>query len=241
MNNWTPPARPADYAEKSIVTAIVSGDYPPGSTLPAERELAGQLGVTRPTLREALQRLARDGWLTIRQGKPTIVNNFWREGGLNVLGTLARHEQQMPVDFVPNLLEVRLAMAPAYTRAAVTNDPVAVESLLTRYRALQDTAIAFATFDWALHRMLTIASGNPIYTLILNGFTDLYDKMARHYFSLPGNRAASRAFYRALLEACTRQDADAAEEISRSAMAESIDLWQKVSVSAQAKVKESAD
>ncbi|XPE41305.1 GntR family transcriptional regulator [Shigella flexneri] len=39
------------------------------------------IGVTRTTLREVLQRLARDGWLTIQHGKPTKVNNFWETSG----------------------------------------------------------------------------------------------------------------------------------------------------------------
>ncbi|MGC6744236.1 GntR family transcriptional regulator [Escherichia coli] len=41
----------------------------PGLFLPAERELSELIGVTRTTLREVLQRLARDGWLTIQHGK----------------------------------------------------------------------------------------------------------------------------------------------------------------------------
>ncbi len=52
--------------------------------------LSELIGVTRTTLREVLQRLARDGWLTIQHGKPTKVNNFWETSGLNILETLAR-------------------------------------------------------------------------------------------------------------------------------------------------------
>jgi GntR family transcriptional regulator, negative regulator for fad regulon and positive regulator of fabA len=51
-----PPQRPALYAEQALVTDILNGTFPPGSNLPAERELSIQLGVTRPTLREALRR-----------------------------------------------------------------------------------------------------------------------------------------------------------------------------------------
>ena len=68
---------PASFAEKYIVRSIWENKFPPGSILPAERELSELIGVTRTTLREVLQRLARDGWLTIQHGKPTRVNNFW--------------------------------------------------------------------------------------------------------------------------------------------------------------------
>jgi GntR family negative regulator for fad regulon and positive regulator of fabA len=126
MIDWSPPKRPAAYAEKSLILAIINDDYPPGSILPAERELASKLGVTRPTLRETLQRLERDGWLNIQQGKSTRVNDYWKEGGLNVLNALVQHSEKLPPDFIPNLLHVRLVLAPAYTRQAVENSPTQI-------------------------------------------------------------------------------------------------------------------
>jgi GntR family negative regulator for fad regulon and positive regulator of fabA len=85
MSDWTRPSRPAELAEQQLTRGILEGEFPIGSSLPAERELAARLGVTRPTLRETLQRLARDGWITIKQGKPTQIKDFWWEGNLNVL------------------------------------------------------------------------------------------------------------------------------------------------------------
>jgi GntR family transcriptional regulator, negative regulator for fad regulon and positive regulator of fabA len=229
MTTWTAPQRPAAYAEEALVTAILDGSYPPGSSLPGERDLAAQLGVTRPTLRETLQRLACEGWLTIQHGKPTRVNDFWREGGLNVLSALVRYGQRLPSDFVPNLLEVRLAMAPAYTRAAVEHTPAAVINCLAGQVDLHDTPEAFAAFDWTLHRTLTVASANPIYTLILNGFAGFYEQMACLYFAQPEARSSSRAFYAALLAAAQHAEAAEAERIARSVMQESITLWHQAS------------
>src|SRR5687767_8749538 len=126
---------PARRAEAALVDAILAGRHAPGSSLPAERELAARLGVTRPTLREALQRLHRDGWLTIRHGQQTRVNDFWREGGLNVLDTVVRHGR-VPPGFVGQLLEVRTLLAPAYARAAVARDGAAVAARLRAAEAL---------------------------------------------------------------------------------------------------------
>jgi GntR family negative regulator for fad regulon and positive regulator of fabA len=225
MANWSAPQRPAAYAEEALVTAILEGTYPPDSTLPGERDLAAQMGVTRPTLRETLQRLACEGWLTIQQGKATRVNDFWKEGGLTVLGALVRYSEQLPPDFVPNLLEVRLALAPAYTRAAVESSAVTVAECLADHVSLDDTPEALAAFDWRLHHTLTVASGNPVYTLILNGFAGFYEQMARLYFAQAEARSASRAFYTALLAAARKGDAAAAERITRSVMQDSIELW----------------
>ncbi len=86
--------------EEYIIESIWNNRFPPGSILPAERELSELIGVTRTTLREVLQRLARDGWLTIQHGKPTKVNNFWETSGLNILRNAGapRSRQRTAVD-----------------------------------------------------------------------------------------------------------------------------------------------
>lgn len=227
ISSQNAPARPNTYAEHSLITAILDGTFPPGSTLPGERTLAAELGITRPTLREAIQRLARDGWLTVRQGKPTEVNNFWRDGGLNVLSTLVEHGRYLPPNFVTNLLEVRLQLAPAYARAAVAHNPGEIDAFLTRHAQLPDSPTALARFDWQLHRLLTIASGNPIYTLILNGFADFYVELAELYFASEEARARSRAYYAELATAVANRDHTLAEILSRATMQESIHLWEQ--------------
>lgn len=223
---WNSPQKPAVYAEQMLIHAILDGGFPPGSQLPAERELAERLGVTRPTLREALQRLGRDGWLFIQQGKSTRVKDIWKEGGLNVLNALVRSGKDLPASFIPNLLEVRLAMAPAYARAAVERQHGRVVELLAHAPAAESSASEYADFDWLLHYSLTVDSENPVYTLIINGFSDFYRQMALRYFQNPAGRAASRQFYTDLLQAAQRGDAPAAEEITRRTMQASIGLWQ---------------
>ncbi len=47
---------------------LTKGEYPVGTRLPAERDLARQLGVSRPSVREALIALEVDGWVEIRTG-----------------------------------------------------------------------------------------------------------------------------------------------------------------------------
>jgi len=224
---WSAPQRPAAYAEETLVNAILDGVYPSGTTLPGERDLAAQLGVTRPTLREVLGRLERDGWLTIQHGKSTRVNDFWLEGGLNVLDALARRPDALPGDFIRRLLEVRLALAPAYACDAVRCGAADVAAYLAGAAGLADTADAYAGFDWGLHHALTVASDNPVYTLILNGFAGLYRQMALVYFSQAEARVSSQTFYQELLGAIQQQCPTAAQRIVERVMKESIVLWQE--------------
>ena len=226
MNNWKAPQRPNSYAEHALINAILDGTFPVGTRLPGERNLANELGITRPPLREAIQRLSRDGWLTVRQGKPTVVNNIWQDGGLNVLSSLVKHSEHLPPGFITNLLELRVQLAPAYTRRAVERESEKVNALLVGYANLHDAPESFAEFDWHLHRQLTLLCGNPIYVLILNGFTDFYEQLARIYFAQHAARQASKTFYEALHTAVSKNDPILAETITRDAMRQSIELWQ---------------
>jgi GntR family transcriptional regulator, negative regulator for fad regulon and positive regulator of fabA len=209
------------------VEAILDGTFAINSTLPPERELAEQLGITRPTLREALQRLSRDGWLEIRQGKSTRVRDFWREGNLTILGTVAHFPQYLPTDFVKHLLQIRLLLAPEYTRLAVQNAKADVLLYLTGQDGLDDSREAFVDFDMNLHILCTQLSGNPVFTLIFNGFSDLYRTMGALYFSIPDSRESSRNYYKTLTAAATSGDLDRVENVVRSIMNESISLWEK--------------
>ncbi|MGD8109100.1 fatty acid metabolism transcriptional regulator FadR [Vibrio sp. TRT 21S02] len=109
---------PAGFAEKYIIESIWKGRFPPGSILPAERELSELIGVTRTTLREVLQRLARDGWLTIQHGKPTRVNQFMETSGLHILDTLMTLDADNATSIVEDLLAARTNISPIFMRHA---------------------------------------------------------------------------------------------------------------------------
>jgi GntR family negative regulator for fad regulon and positive regulator of fabA len=223
--NWKPPEKPGELTESRLISAILANHFPPGSNLPGERELAVQFGVTRPTLREVLQRLERDGWVEIRQGKPTRVLNYWQEGNLAVLVAVALYQGEPPPDFVPNLLYVRVLLAPAYTRRAIERDSAAVAALLQDHPAAHDSAEAFACYDYLLHKQLTILSQNPVFTLFINSVTRLYHVVGSAYFAHPEARAHSLGFYQGLLECAHRQDSAAAHALTERIMRQSLDLW----------------
>ncbi len=171
---------PAGFAEEYIVESIWNGDFPPGSILPAERELSELIGVTRTTLREVLQRLARDGWLTIQHGKPTRVNNFWETSGLNILETLERIDEDKMPELTDQLLSARTNISAIYTRAAIKLAPERVIEILSQSEQLEDSAQAFADYDYKVHHELAVAGNNRIYVLILNGFKGFYSKTSKN-------------------------------------------------------------
>jgi GntR family negative regulator for fad regulon and positive regulator of fabA len=216
--------RPTQYVEKILVTAILDGTYSCGTALPNERSLAEQMGVTRPTLRETLQRLAGEGWITIRHGKPTVVNDYWQEGGLRLLGTLSKYSDYLPNDFIAHLLEVRLTMLPSVAGRAARFQPEILLNYLTEARNLAEDAKVFSDFDWKLQMLMARNSQNPVFSLILNDFTQIFANMAMHYFNLNAARRASRTFYRELTWAIEKHT-NTVEDVVKKAMEQSISIW----------------
>jgi GntR family transcriptional regulator, negative regulator for fad regulon and positive regulator of fabA len=225
--SWKPILKPTEIAENRLIEAILTGAFPIDSHLPGERKLAESLGVTRPTLREALQRLVRDGWVEIHQGKPTRVCDYLKEGKLGVLNALSQQPDHIPENFIPDLLTVRLAMAPMYTALAVSNAPEDLIAFLEGRHSLDESPAAFSEFDWSLHHQLTVFSANPVFVLILNGFKDLYLNLAPHYFEIPDARQHSRFFYDELVNATLTRDTYRARTLTESIMRDSLTFWKQ--------------
>lgn len=219
---------PAGFAEEYIIESIWNNRFPPGSILPAERELSELIGVTRTTLREVLQRLARDGWLTIQHGKPTKVNNFWETSGLNILETLARLDQDKVPDLVAQLLSARTNISTIFIRGALRNNPERAAEVLREANSVDDSADAYADFDYRLLHQLSFASGNPIYALILNGFKGLYARVGRYYFSDKQARETADAYYVALLKLAENKDYESVFQTVRQYGVESGKHWARL-------------
>ena len=83
--------RLSDEIVERLETLILEGSLKPGERLPAERTLAAEFGVSRPSLREALQKLAARGLLVSRQGGGTFVSaeigSSFRDPLLALLGS----------------------------------------------------------------------------------------------------------------------------------------------------------
>ena len=149
-----------DTAEREEAIAalrafIVQGDYAPGDRLPPERELIGSLGMSRTTLRKALDSLEREGTIWRHVGKGTFVA---AHGGDTDTGSLAALSQQVtPIQ----LMRARLSLEPAIAREAAIH---ASEETVIRLKLARDRAVEAATWeeyetqDDAFHRALAAAS-----------------------------------------------------------------------------------
>ena len=221
------PLRPHKHVEEILVTGILNGTYPIGSAFPNERSLSDQLGVTRPTLRENLQSLAKEGWVTIQHGKSTMVNDYWEKGGLSLLSTLAKYGHDLPDGFISNLLEIRLVLLPPAARLAAIRKPETLIEYLGKIDFLPEETHAYTEFDWSLQTLFARHSGNPVYLLMLNDFASVFNIIALHYFTFDKSRKGSLDYYRKLASAIS-SGGDDIEQIVKNAITESMKIWETI-------------
>jgi GntR family negative regulator for fad regulon and positive regulator of fabA len=219
------PLKPAEFVENRLITDIISGVFPKNSKLPGERTLAEMTGVTRPTLREALQRLSRDGWITINHGKQTVVNDFWDKGGLGILRTLIDYIDLLPKNLLSSMLEFRTIVFPEIAELAYKRDPETIIKFLEGTNVLA-TSEDFAAFDWKLQLLIAKSSGNTLFPLILNDFTKPFNHFANIYFKYDKAKVASQIYYKKLRDSFSQEGSDI-KEVVKDIMANSNLIWEE--------------
>ncbi len=219
---------PAALAEEYIVKSIWNKTYPAGSFLPAERELADTIGVTRTTLREVLQRLARDGWLNIQHGKQTQVNNIWETGSPSIAEKLMQLDRNIAPLIINDILSLRTRMSDFYIPEAVRINPEGAVAVFDTLDKLQDNAKSYTEFDYHVFKTFTVVANKPVYGLIFNSFKGLYNQIGEIYFSIPEGRRLALDFYQKLYQICLEKDNEKVCECIKVHREQSGQLWRKI-------------
>lgn len=219
---------PAALAEEYIVKSIWEDVFPAGTNLPSERDLADKIGVTRTTLREVLQRLARDGWLTIQHGKPTKVNNIWDTASPSIIETLITLDQNSAPLIIDNMLSLRSKMSEFYIYEAVKKLPQQSAMLFGELNELKNTAEDYTEFDYRVFRQFTVLANKPFYRLIFNSLKGVYQKIGLLFFSCEKHRELTKQFYVELQQICQAGNADAVVDCIRKHNSRSATYWSTI-------------
>ncbi len=220
--------RATDRAERYLIEGIVSGAFPPNTDLPGERNLSKDLDIARPALREAMQRLSRDGWLDIQQGKPTRIRDYLKDGNLNILAGLLKADPDLIPNLVPDLLEMWQLLAPQYTASSVRRAPGLIIDLLEGFSRLPDEAEEYASSMWKLHHMLIAYCDNLVYGLIFNTFKDFYHQLAAYYYANPLHRETARKLWAKMIPAIKALDTETASQQVSSFIANTSEFWKNI-------------
>lgn len=199
-------------AENAIKDMILSGKLGPGELLPGEHDLAEQLGVTRPTVREAMRKLESSGLVERGHRRRMQV----AAPSAEISSTAFRNAIVMHDITYRELWEVSTALEPLAARLAaerVTPDLLSrIEANLEHTRACIDDPKTLVEADIEFHELVSEASGNHALQLArapLTAFlSDAYGVVTRKLG--PGERLLKA--HETIFAAISQGDADTAEE-----------------------------
>lgn len=126
----------SDDVFDQIAGAVLNHHVEAGEALPSERQLAEELGVSRPSVREALKRLGYAGLVDVRQGDATTVRDYRRTAGLDMLPHFLTSDGTDVVKAVRSLLETRLHVGPFVAELAAQRGGASLAPALSA--ALED-------------------------------------------------------------------------------------------------------
>ena len=177
----TPELTAIDAVFETLLKSIVGGTYPSGTRLPPERELARQLGASRPTLREALRRLGEWNLVEPRRGSGVVVRPY-RDWSIEVLAAYLRYgkpEQGQPgaARMLLDVLAMRRAIALEVVRITASRVPrggtAGARAAMARAWSLRDQA-GYAREDFEVMRMIAEAAQFTPGLWLLNRLSEVW-------------------------------------------------------------------
>src|SRR6184192_2246213 len=210
----------AEQVVRHIAKLIEDGRLKPGDRLAAERELAQELGVSRPTVRAGLHALAAMGVTESRQGAGTFITTGPPRLGAGPLSFLAAlhgftREQIFEARKVLEVSAAGLAAERGLTDALA---PMAEE--VTGMFANLSEPQTYLVHDVRFHRAVAGASGNPVLLALVEMVSSLVYEQRRRTVERAHDLKESAEMHRRIYQAIRDRDAERA----RAEMARHLDL-----------------
>ena len=196
-----------------VLAEVVDGGIGAGEALPSERRLAEVLGVSRPAVREALQRMAQTRLLDVRHGGATTVRDYRRFGGLDLLPRLLVRSGELDTAVARSILEARLVVGPGVAALAAERGGPTLEALLT------DTVDALGATDDGVEQQLHAltfwdqvvdAADSMVFRLMFNSLRAAYEPALEALAPVMAEEVGQVGAYRLLTSAIGAGDPETA-------------------------------
>ena len=143
--------------QSQLRAAIVAGEYAPGDFLPGEMELVSITGVSRPTVRQAIERLARDGLVRRQRGRKTVVLQPAQQASVYMLNA----ELPRRAASACRVLSVKRSAPSEEAVGALSLGPRAEIIEIERVKLVDDKPVALERIMLPAHRVVGIEADGP--------------------------------------------------------------------------------
>lgn len=202
-----------DEVFDQVLAEVVDGGLAPGEQLPSERRLAEVLGVSRPAVREALQRMAATRLVEVRQGEATTVREFKRYAGLDLLPRLLVRAGGLDTAVARSVLEARLAIGPSVAAMAAERGGPALAVSLTEVvdrLAATDDDVERQVHALELWDRVVDAADSLVFRLMFNSLRAAYEPALEALAPVMADEVGQLEAYRLLVAAIASGDPDTA-------------------------------
>lgn len=213
-----------DEVFEQVLGEVVDGGIAPGETLPSERRLAEVLGVSRPAVREALQRMTQTRLVDVRQGGATIVRDFRTSAGLDLLPRLLIRGGSLDVAIARSVVEARLVVGPGVAALAAERGGPTLAAQLSQIvddLSATDDDVERQQHALAFWDAVVDAADSMVFRLMFNSLRAAYEPALEALAPLMAAEVGQVGAYRLLTEALGQGDPDtsraAAEKLLRAA------------------------
>lgn len=200
---------------QQIEESVLKGSLKPGDQLPAERELAQQLGVSRTAVREAVKALREKGLVEAYSGRGTFITDGTSHAARQSFDLMVKIGQQ---ESSANLAELRLILEPGIAALAAQRIE---EEYLTAMReavAVMDRSLkdpgAYIEADLDFHLALAETVANPLILSLIDSIVGLLREQRIRIFNVEGGPQRGQIHHKRILEAMEQHN----PEMARSAM-----------------------
>ncbi|HEY1684560.1 MAG TPA: FadR/GntR family transcriptional regulator [Tepidisphaeraceae bacterium] len=202
---------PEQIAER-ILRMIEAGELAAGQRLPAERDLSVSLGVSRPTLREALRGLSLQGVVEIKHGTGVTVSDLGASRLLGPLDFFIRLDRSNLLALFEARILLESDIAGLAARRVGKTDLAALQKCLAGAIKVVNDAALFSEADIQFHQIIFEASGNPFLIRVVQSLAVLGRASREITAQLPSVRRRSLEDHRAIYEALRQGNSAAAAE-----------------------------
>ena len=220
MTTLFEPIRPRKISEEiveQIKKLIAKGQLKPGDRVPSERDLASMLGVSRPSVREAIMVLEATGFLDSRQGGGTFVRALTETSITDPLAILV--EEKDP-ELLRALVEVRMGLESwAAFLAAQRAEPHELAEMRRLYQIMAEQATRGCwdpQVDADFHYAITAASHNSLQMHVLDSIHSLFHATIQvalmEFYRQQGHIEKLLTQHREILEALVARDPELARQ-----------------------------
>ncbi|GMV57628.1 FadR family transcriptional regulator [Betaproteobacteria bacterium PRO7] len=207
-----------------IAALIRRGEFKPGSRLPPERDLAKQLGVSRPSVREALIALEVEGFVEVRIGSGVYVTSAGSRRAGGRVGKAALPPDSGPFELIEARRLVESECAAQAARHASAAQMRRMKAALATMRTDGRRNVVPLEGDQRFHECVADASGNSALAMLVRTLwaqrTGPLFLRLEHHFDTPALWSAAIAEHQAILAAIESRDPGAA----RAAMRRHLDM-----------------